>query len=107
MVKTDVSRHQRERRLSVDKLTTLQARCKCGIYLTINEHRDMYQTVEEAFEEHQNRGEPIDVDDDIKQQMIATNTMVRLQCYPDTPIGFYQVWHYAVDGALTEALAIE
>lgn len=28
----------------MDKLKKLMARCKCGVYLAVNEHRDYYDT---------------------------------------------------------------
>lgn len=35
--------------------------------------------------------------------MIETNTIVELQFYPDTPIGFYRVYYCDLDAALDEA----
>lgn len=32
--------------------------------------------------------------------------MVHLQFYPDTPIGFYEVYHWSVQGAIEAATAI-
>lgn len=32
----------------MDKLNKIIARCKCGFYLTINSHRDDYETVEQS-----------------------------------------------------------
>ena len=36
--------------------------------------------------------------------MEKTNTVVSVQFYPDTPIGFYIVYHYDVEAAIKCAL---
>ena len=48
--------------------------------------------------------EPIEAD--VLQKMIETDTIVRLQFYPLTPIGFYVIFHYDVERAIEQALAI-
>ncbi len=89
----------------MDKLMELLGRCKCGVYLTVNEHRDYYQTAAQALVEADRFECPPQIAPDVKAQMIETNTIVRLQFYPDTPIGFYSIWHHDLDAALDAALA--
>lgn len=36
--------------------------------------------------------------------MIETNTIVEIQWYPDTPVGFYSLFHYDFNLAVEEAL---
>ena len=91
-----------------DKLARLIARCKAGVHITINEHRNYYETAEYYLSERDQRGdEPLEIDPDVRAQMIATNTVVNLHFYPDTPIGFYEIWHYDLEAALDQALACE
>jgi len=58
---------------------------KCGLYLTHNEHRDMYETIEEHY----------DCDDFVSpeelKKAIAEDSVWVLQWYPDTPIGSYSI----------------
>lgn len=89
----------------MDKLKELFAHCKCGIYLTVNEHRDYYQTAAQALDEADGLECPPQIAPDVKARMIETNTIVRLQFYPDTPIGSYNIWHYDLDAALDAALS--
>jgi len=34
-----------------DDFKKLLARCKCGVFLIVNEHRDYYETAEQKLEE--------------------------------------------------------
>jgi len=88
----------------MDKLQELIKRCKCGVHLSINMHRDMYHTVPEHLEEWELFEKLEDLDADVRAKMIETNTIVDLQFYPDTPIGFFNVVHYDVDLAIDQAL---
>lgn len=89
----------------MDKLKELLTRCKCGVFLTVNEHRDYYNTAAQALDEARGYGCPPEIEADVEARMIETDTIVRLQFYPDTPIGSYEIWHYDLDAALDEALA--
>jgi len=35
-------------------------KCKCGVFLTVNEYRDYYQTVQDWLNEHNEKEEPFD-----------------------------------------------
>ncbi len=89
-----------------DKLKELISKCKCGVFITVNQHRDYYQTAEESLEEAMGHECPPEIEDDIRRMMIETDTIVEIQFYPDTPIGSYNIWHYDLDTALTQALAL-
>ncbi len=88
----------------MDKLKELLTRCKCGVFLIVNEHRDYYQTVEQRLEEVAGYECPTEIAPEVRAAMIATDTMIDLQFYPDTPIGSYRIVHYDLDAALDEAL---
>ncbi len=88
----------------MDKLTLLINRCKCGVHLTVNDHRDVYETAKQAIQNMESLGHTVD-DDDVRAKMIELDTIVDLHFYPDTPVGFYKVLHYDLDMALDIALA--
>ena len=80
----------------LDDLAVILNRCKCGVHIEINVHRNYYQTAAEALEAE----EQVDIDPDVRQRMIDTNTIADVQAYPDTPIGSYRVLHFDVRMAL-------
>lgn len=90
----------------MDKLKKLLMRCKCVVFITVNEHRDYYNTAAQSIEEARLHECPPEIDADVEKIMVDTNTIVCLQFYPDTPIGSYEIWHYDIDAALDKALDI-
>ena len=58
---------------------------KCGLYLSHNEHRDVYETIEEFY----------DAKDFISQEewhkAVKEDSVWVLQWYPNTPIGFNRI----------------
>ncbi len=88
----------------MDKLKLLMSKCKCSVTLMINDHRDNYDTAEQALKDDQDRQQLIEVTPDVKQMMIWTDTIISLQFYPDTPIGSYSIYHYDLDACLDQAL---
>lgn len=93
--------------MSLDKLKDLMSRCKCGVYVTVNAHRDVYETAEIFLSDMSSRGdhEGLEIDPAVKAKMIETNTIVQVQFYPNTPVSFYVLRHYDIDAALDEALS--
>ena len=89
----------------MDKLKELMSKCKCGVFLSVNEHRDYYQTAEEYLAKKEEFECPPEIEPDVKKVMIETDTIVELQFYPATPIGSYSIYHHDLDAALGEALA--
>lgn len=87
---------------TADKLKLLLARCKCGVHLTVNEHRDYYDSVEQFLADREALVE--DTASEIRQKMIEANTVVCIQFYPRTPVCFHVVYHHDLDAALDEAL---
>lgn len=91
----------------MDKLNKIIARCKCGFYLTINSHRDDYETVEQYFNSNPINQEYLeDIDKNIYEKMKELNVIISIHFYPDTPIGFYNIYHYDLDMAFDEILKI-
>ena len=91
--------------MTTDKLKELVDRCKCGVYVTVNTHRDYYETAEQALEEYARYECPPEIEDDVRRVMIETNTVINVQFYPHSPIGSYDIYHHDLDAALDEALA--
>jgi hypothetical protein len=82
----------------MDKLKELLSKCKCGVYLSVNQHRDYYETVEKYFEDEEEWLE--EIDPLVYEKMKQENTIVELQVYPNTPIGFIRIYHYDVESAI-------
>ena len=73
-------------------------RCKATVHVTINDHKTVYQTAEYFIENDIMTLEcPPKIDADIIKGMIENDSIVEIQFYPDTPIGFYSVYHYDFD----------
>ena len=88
----------------MDLLQQLISKCKCSITLSVNEHRDYYQTVEQYFDDFEEELKCID--EETFQKMKETNSVIKLQFYPNTPVGFCVIWHYNLKEALKLALEI-
>lgn len=88
----------------MDKLKELLSKCKCGVFVIVNQHRDYYKTAEEALGELECLECPPEISQEIRLKMIELNTVIDIQFYPDTPNGSYSIYHYDLDAALDEAL---
>ncbi len=84
----------------MDKLKRIMELCKCGVHLTVNQHRDYYQTVDDFLHERNSFGDGEDIPPDVWAECVRTDTIIDLQVYPHTPIGSYNVYHYDLDTAL-------
>jgi hypothetical protein len=87
--------------MSLDKLQQVLAGCKCSVTLTVNNHRDYYQSAESYLDELESH-RPIDSTS--RTAMIASDTIIELQVYPDTPIGSYTIIGPDLDFVLNRAL---
>lgn len=98
--------HQQSGTLSTtDKLKRLLARCKHSVSIEVNDHRDMYQSAENALDDLACLECPPRITDEVRAQIIATDTIVDIHVYPDTAIGSYHIVHHDIDAALDIALA--
>ena len=88
----------------MDALKTLLARCKCGVFLTVNEHRDYYETPAQRLERYAGFECPPNISDEVRAGILSSGTIVELNFYPDTPIGSYHIVHHDLDEALRLAL---
>lgn len=90
----------------MSKLKELCDRCKCSAYVTVNEHRTRHQTAQQYIDEALNEPEPLEIDPDMRLEMIRRDSVVRCQFYPRTSVGFDEVWHYDVDACIEICLGI-
>lgn len=88
----------------MDALKTLLARCKCSVYLKVNEHRDYYDTPAQRLEELDSRECPPEISAEVRAGILSSGNIVELQFYPETPVGFYVIVHHDLDEALRLAL---
>lgn len=93
-------------------LEELIKKCKCGVFLSINEHKDYYDTEEQRIKEINDRdfaqnGQQKDykpeIDKELADRMIKEKIIVELHFYPDTPIGFYKIYGTSVEEVLEKA----
>lgn len=90
----------------MNKLQQIIDKCKCGIYLEINKNRDYYQTVEEEIKEIQNMISIDEIEPEMIKKMIKHNSLISLQFYPNSPVGFCIIYHYDLESILDWALKI-
>jgi hypothetical protein len=90
--------------IKMNDLKKLLARCKCGVHIDVNTHRDVYETAEEYLNSLDQWKSLEDVSTEVRVEMVRTNTIICIQAYPDTPIGFYGSFHYDFDTAVNEVL---
>ena len=86
------------------KLQQLLDRCKCGVHIDVNEHKNIYQSIEDAVEELYDFGNDPEILDEIKSEILKRDNLIQIQFYPDTTVGSYSITHYDLDVALDQAL---
>lgn len=72
-------------------------RCKAEVSICVNEHRASYVTVDTFLDE---RGDTEDTDPDVLAEMKRLDRIVAVQAYPDTPVGFYLLYHHDIGAAV-------
>lgn len=88
----------------MSKLNKLIGLCKCSVSIEANEHKNDNQTTKEYLED---KAYPIeDIETEVLEKIYETNTLIELCFYPNTPMGFYTVYHYDLEAAIDEALDI-
>ena len=78
--------------------------CKCGVFFSANEHKDYYESAESwLINQIQGQSDIDEIGKEVWDEMIKRDIVLRLQFYPDTPIGFYVVYHYDYDKLVERA----
>jgi hypothetical protein len=80
---------------------------KAGLYLTHNQHKDYYETVEEHVNEYANISKDDFVSEEDYQKCVETNELWELQWYPETPIGSHKVNGSSLEIVLQKAMEID
>lgn len=62
---------------------------KCGLYITHNEHKDLYQSAEEFINDCYELNDFTSAED--RQKCIDTGELWCVHWYPHTPVGFHRV----------------
>lgn len=77
--------------------------CKAEVSVEYNPHRSYYESVEvylkglEAWDE---------IPEDIKVEMVKRDTVISIQAYEHTPVGFFKIYHYDFGSAVKKMLEI-
>lgn len=85
----------------MQKLQELISLCKASISIDINNHKSSYETIEQYVSD-----DAAEIDSEVLAEMIKRDIVFRLQVYPNTPIGFFVIYHYDIDLAIIEAIEI-
>lgn len=81
---------------------------KAGLYLTHNEHKDVYETVKEWAEGSNPAYDPdYFTSPEDMQKCIDADDCWALQWYPHTPVGFYKVCGSSLELVLKRAMEID
>lgn len=80
-----------------EKIKWLLDRCKASISISVNDHKDNYESVLECLADEIAEGE---IDKDILDEMVKRSTIVYVHAYPATPVGFYDCHHYDLEAAI-------
>ena len=74
----------------------------CALYITHNQHKSYYESVEDAVAEIDEREPDSWATPEERQRALDSDSIWRVQWYPDTPIGFYVVHASSLSAALQE-----
>jgi hypothetical protein len=85
----------------MEHLQKLISICKGSVTISVNEHRDCYESVEDFLKDARK-----DIADEVYNEMIARDTVVRIQAYPQNPVGFMVYYHYDVTHAIILTVAV-
>jgi len=88
----------------MNKLAGIVELCKGEVSLTINEHKNMYETVQEHVDKLRVCGfDEEDLPPEVVHEMVRADRVVRLQVYPRSPVGFNVYFGTSIDGVIDQA----
>ena len=88
----------------MEYLKQLFTLCKCGVFLTINNHQLHHQTTKQALREIDEREYSPDISESVRAGIIESGTLIELQFFPDTPKSSRTIVGYDIDQILDSAL---
>lgn len=80
---------------------------KCGLFLTHNEHKDYYESVQQWLDHNGNDNSTSWESDEARERAIAADDVWNLQWYPDTPISSYSICAPTLEELLAFAEKVE
>lgn len=86
----------------MEKLKELLSRCKSTVEIRYNPHKSYYDAIVEYIGDDDIKY----VEKDVLDKMINQDTLVCIQFYPHSSVGFYTVYHYDIEQAIERALTI-
>ncbi len=89
-----------------EKLLKLLSLPHHGLYITINDHKSVYQNVGLYLANTycQSIDEFEAIDKEVFDKMIEYKTIVCIRIYPDTPVSFIDELHYDLEKCIDEIL---
>lgn len=76
--------------------------CNGSVTISVNGHKDCYESVEQFITEDYKE----DIDKHVLLEMINRDVIIEIQAYPRTPVGFFTVYHYDINEAINTMLDI-
>lgn len=87
-------------------LEQLYKKCEGSVYISINEHKNNYSTIQESLNEScEGFYDKEQLTDEIVKEMIKRDSFISIQFYPNSPNGFHAIAHYDFEEALNIALS--
>lgn len=84
----------------MEKFKILVSLCKSSVEISVNDHKDYYESVED----HVSADTRKNIEPEVFAEMVKRDTIVRVQAYPHTPIGSYTIYHYDIDKAVKSTI---
>lgn len=78
-----------------------------SIHIEFNEHSSDYETAANAVQDMDDQDIGRWVSEEEKQKAIATNSIWRMQWYPNTPVGFCALMASSLEAVVNTALKVE
>ena len=76
-----------------------------SISIEQNEHHGYYETAEQFLTGIEDDHAPHALySDEMRTEMISRDSIVHIQCYPETPIGSWSVYHWDLEQAMLIAI---
>ena len=83
---------------TIEKIAWMQARA-CSLHIDFNDNRTCYRTVAQEVEclelDAEDFGTP-----EVVAECIARNQLVKVRCYPSTPVGVVHAYHHDLAAAV-------
>ena len=86
----------------MEKLNQLISKCNASVSVEINTHKDFYESVNTYI----SKDDVSIIEKEVLKQMIEKDSIICIQFHPDTPIGYYTVFHWDLEKAIDQCLSM-